>query len=373
MFFTIKRSFIVVTIFLLLLFPKSVFANSNQLGLSAQSAALIDVNSGRILYEKNGDQKMRIASLTKIMTAIVAIENGNLKEMVTTSDHAFGTEGSSIYLKKGEKLTLEDMLYGLMLRSGNDAAVAIAEHIGGSEEGFVFMMNQKAAELGMARSRFMNPHGLDHKEHYSTAKDMAILTAYALKNPVFKKIVSTKVKTAPLADESWDRKWVNKNKLLRMYEYADGVKTGYTKLAKRCLASSATKNGVQLAAITLNAPDDWNDSIRLLEYGFQEYVQTPIVQTNQVIKKIKLDDEEKNIVPVRDFIYPLKSGEEKQIKKVIELYQPDQKIVDSHLIGKIKIYFNQKFIGAVPLQIKEEEETLSKTMKSVWRRVWKGD
>ncbi len=286
--------------------PSTAFATSANVGISAQGAALIDVNSGRILFEKNGDQQMRIASLTKIMTAIVAIENGNLKDIVTTSDHAFGTEGSSIYLKNGEKLSLENMLYGLMLRSGNDAAVAIAEHIGGSEEGFVFLMNQKAAAIGMTHSHFMNPHGLDHKDHYSTTKDMALLTAYALKNPIFKKIVSTKVKIAPSADEPWDRKWLNKNKLLRMYDYADGVKTGYTKLSKRCLASSATKNDVQLAAITLNAPDDWNDSIQMLEYGFQEYKQTPLVQTNQIIDKIKIDGEEKNIVPSRDLVYPLK-------------------------------------------------------------------
>ncbi|TCS84097.1 D-alanyl-D-alanine carboxypeptidase family protein [Tepidibacillus fermentans] len=371
MFLATKKRIFILIIFLFWSISQSVFASSH-IEISAQGAALIDVNSGRILYEKNGDQRMRIASLTKIMTAIVAIENGNLKDMVTTSDHAFGTEGSSIYLKKGEQLTLEDMLYGLMLRSGNDAAVAIAEHIGGSEEGFVFMMNQKAAALGMTRSHFMNPHGLDHKEHYSTPKDMAILTAYALKNPIFKKIVSTKVKTAPLADEPWDRKWLNKNKLLQMYEYADGVKTGYTKLAKRCLASSATKNGVQLAAITLNAPDDWNDSIQLLEYGFQEYKQTPIVQTNQIIKKIKIDNKEKNIVPIREFKYPLKPGEEQQIKKVIELNQPDQLNLNNH-IGKIKIYFEKKFIGAIPLQVQKEKETLSETVKSVWRRVWKGD
>lgn len=172
------------------------FGNSSQvfamteiqpLHISAQGAALIDVKSGRILFEKNGDQKMRIASLTKIMTAIVAIENGNLEDMVTTSDNAYGTEGSSIYLKRGEQLTLEDMLYGLMLRSGNDAAVAIAEHIGGSVEGFAFLMNEKAKILGMNHTHFVNPHGLDDKEHYSTPKDMAILTAYALKNSTFKK------------------------------------------------------------------------------------------------------------------------------------------------------------------------------------------
>lgn len=195
----------------------------------AESAALIDVTSGRILFSKEGDKQMRIASLTKIMTAIVAIENGKLDDKVKVSAAAFGKEGSSIYLKLGEEMSLENMLYGLMLRSGNDAATAIAEHVGGSEEGFVLMMNQKAEEIGLRGTHFMNPHGLDADGHYSTASDMARLTAYALQNPVFKRIVATEQKSAPNPNESWDYSWHNKNKMLRLYEGADGVKTGYTK------------------------------------------------------------------------------------------------------------------------------------------------
>lgn len=340
--------------------------------ISAHGVVLMDVHSGRVLYEKNADQKMRIASLTKIMTAIVAIENGDLEEMISTSDFAYGTEGSSIYLKKGEKLSLEDMLYGLMLRSGNDAAVAIAEHIGGSVEGFTFLMNEKAAYLGMNGSHFMNPHGLDHKEHYSTPRDMAILTAYALKNPIFKKIVGTKVKSAPLEGESWDRKWLNKNKLLNMYPYADGVKTGYTKLAKRCLASSATKDGMQLAIITLNAPDDWNDHIQLFDYAFEHYHSVSLIEKDKPLGKVKVNKEkELNIVAVDDFIFPLQGGEEEYIGKKLKL--DDQKMIKSgQVIGKIEFFYKDQYIGSV--QVKAMDQTTFKqNVINVWKRLWRGE
>jgi len=326
-----------------------VFSKSNIFpDNSAEGAILIDVETGRILYEKKPDKQLGIASLTKIMTAIIALENGDLKEMVKTSSNAFGVEGSSIYLKNGEELTLEDMLYGLMLRSGNDAAVAIAEHIGGSIEGFAYLMNEKAIYLGMSNSHFMNPHGLDHPDHYSTPKDMAILTAYALKNPTFKEIVSTKVKTAPVQGENWNRKWYNKNKLLSLYQWADGVKTGYTKLAKRCLASSATKNNFQLAAITLNAPNDWNDHIRLFEFGFENYQHITIVEKGEIIAET---NEGLTIIAESSFSYPLKELEKNLINKEIYINE-DAK---TKYVGKIKIYLNEKYIGSVSLKIKENE------------------
>lgn len=169
----------------------------------AQAFALIDVTSGRILYSSHGDQELPIASLTKIMTAIVAIEHGKLDEMVTVGRNAFAKEGSSLYLQLGEEMSLRNMLYGLMLRSGNDAATAIAEHIGGSEEGFAHLMNEKARLIGLEHTHFQNPHGLDAKDHYSSANDLAKLTAYALHNPDFKEIVSTRSKKAPNPNDPW--------------------------------------------------------------------------------------------------------------------------------------------------------------------------
>lgn len=315
--------------------------------IHAKAAALIDVQSGRILYEMNGNERLPIASLTKIMTAIVAIEEGDLKSKVKVGKNAVGVEGSSIYLRYNEELTLEDLLYGLMLRSGNDAAVAIAEHIGGSVDGFVYLMNRKSEFLGLKNTHFMNPHGLDHPNHYSSAHDMAVLTAYALKNPIFKQIVSTKVKTAPLPGEPYDRKWINKNKMLRLYPGGDGVKTGYTKNANRCLASSATRDGRQLASIVLNDGDDWNDSMRLLDYGFQEYQMVEIIPENYPV-----EDEQGKIryKVLRSSSYPLKEGELKEITSRIEINEENirNKMLPS---GFLTLYLNGEIIDQIPLEV----------------------
>lgn len=229
---------LILCLLLLALVPlSSIRAENSSISTHARAAALIDVESGRLLYSSRGDEPMLIASLTKIMTALVAIESGDLTSKVKVGKNAFAKEGSSLYLKQGEEMTLEDMLYGLMLRSGNDAATAIAEHVGGSEQGFVYLMNAKAEALNLTHTHFANPHGLDAEGHYSSANDLAVLTAYAMHNPVFKEIVATKEKTADNPYEKWDYKWSNKNKMLRLYEGADGVKTGYTK--KRSAAWSA--------------------------------------------------------------------------------------------------------------------------------------
>jgi serine-type D-Ala-D-Ala carboxypeptidase (penicillin-binding protein 5/6) len=240
---------------------------------SAYAAILMDANSGRVLYEKEADKKLLIASITKIMTAILAIKKkkGKLTDLVTIGPNAVGVEGSSIYLKVGQKIPLRSLLYGLMLRSGNDAAVAIAEYIAGSVPKFADMMNQKAKELGMTHSHFMNPTGLDQPGHYSSARDMAKLTAYAMRDGDFRKIVSTKVITVPWPGEAGGRTFRNKNKLLTLYPYANGVKTGFTKKARRTLVSAARRDGVQLIAVTLNDPNDWNDAINMFKYGFKQH------------------------------------------------------------------------------------------------------
>ncbi|MFB4475817.1 D-alanyl-D-alanine carboxypeptidase family protein, partial [Oceanobacillus caeni] len=204
----------------------------------------------------------------KIMTAIIAIESGKMKEKVTVSREAIYTEGSSIYLEQGEKMTLEDLVYGLMLRSGNDAAVAIAEHVGGSLEGFVYLMNEKAKWLGMENTHFDNPHGLDSDNHYSSAYDMAILTKYAMNNEKYKEISGT----TSYKSDGRTYSWVNKNKLLtQYYEYCTGGKTGFTKKTGRTLVSTASKDGMDLIAVTLNAPDDWKDHMSLYEWGFENF------------------------------------------------------------------------------------------------------
>ena len=322
--------------------------------ISAQGAAVIDVDSGRILYDKNGQQKMRVASLTKIMTAIVAIEEADVNEEVTISNHAIGVEGSSIYLRQGEKLTLEQLLYGLMLRSGNDAGVAIAHHVGGSLEGFSHLMNEKAEHIGLSGTRFVNPHGLDDSnQHYSTAVDMAKLTAYALHNELFKKIVSTQVKKIPQHGEKWDRKLINKNKMLRLYQGADGVKTGYTKLAKRCLVSSATRDERQIAVVTLNAPNDWEDHSRLLDYAFEHFQVKQIVGENERVDQL----EESDLYTVNSYSYPLAPGEEDTIEKKVVMEKPLKEMIPGGVAGYLHIYLDQKVIAKIGLIYGDSKES----------------
>lgn len=329
-------------------------AQPAKIGTSAEAAAVIDVKSGRLIYTQQGDKRMRIASLTKVMTAIVAIEQGKLSDQVKVSKNAFGKEGSSIYLKLGEEMSLHHMLYGLMLRSGNDAATAIAEHIGGSEQGFVLLMNEKARELGMEHSNFMNPHGLDNDQHYSTANDMALLTAYALRNPVFQEIVKTEVKKVPNPSEAWDHVWSNKNKMLNLYEGADGVKTGYTKIAKRCLISSATRNGQQLAVVTLNDSNDWLDHRNLLDWGFKNYQLTILVNSGEAV--------ETGFVTGNSFAYALAEGEAARITKQVEWTDRNSAAFRLGDAGSLKFLLDGKVIGAVPVypvgspQLNRQEE-----------------
>lgn len=335
----------------------------------AKAAALIDVSSSRILYEQNGNERLPIASLTKIMTAIVAIEEGDLKSKVKVGKNAVGVEGSSIYLQYNEELSLEDLLYGLMLRSGNDAAMAIAEHIGGSMEGFVYLMNRKAELLGLKNTHFMNPHGLDHRDHYASAHDLALLTAYALQNPTFRTIVSTKVKTAPLPGEKWDRKWVNKNKMLRLYPGGDGVKTGYTKIAKRCLASSATRDGRQLAAIVLNDGDDWNDSMKLLDYGFQEYQLVEIIPENYTIEE-DWNGKSYLLKVLRSSTYPLKEGELKEISSKVEM---NESLFRQQLppFGYLHLYLQGEEIDRIPLtRVEPDRDSMAKRGSNDFLRTW---
>lgn len=240
--------------------------NNMLLSVSAKSAVLIDASDGKILYEKNADLQLPMASTTKIMTALIAIEHGVLEETVTVSAEAVGVEGSSIYLTAGERLTLMELLYAVLLSSANDAATAVAIHIGGSVEGFVTMMNQKAADLSLNNTHFCNPHGLNDKEHYTSAVDLARLTACALKNDIFAKIVATEKYEIPAG--SGKRLLVNHNRLLRSYEGAIGVKTGFTRSSGRCLVSAARRDGLTLIAVTLSAPNDWNEHTKMLDYGF---------------------------------------------------------------------------------------------------------
>lgn len=244
----------------------------------------MDVDSGRVLYEQNADAKMLIASTTKILTALVAIREGDLNDVVTVSREAAYTEGSSMYLKVGEKLTLETLLYGLLLCSGNDAAVAIAEHISGSQEDFAKLMNATAREIGMEHSSFANPNGLDHEDHYSTARDMARLACAAVENETLVRMASTRSVTIG------GRTMTNHNKLLNQIEGCIGLKTGYTMAAGRTLVSCVERNGQRLVAVTLQDGNDWADHAALYDYGFSTYPAKLGASLGQTIQRVQVEN-----------------------------------------------------------------------------------
>ena len=250
--------------------------------LSAHSAILTD-EDGNPLFEKNAYERMGPASTTKLLTALVVAELCDPCATVTIPREAVGIEGSSVYLCEGEVLTVEQLLYALLLASANDAAVALALYCAGSMERFCEQMNEKIAALGLADSHFVNPHGLFHDDHYTTAHDLAVIAAAALKLPLLRQIVSTYKTTIPLCGEQGTRVLVNHNKMLRLYDGAIGVKTGFTKKTGRTLVSAAERDGLLLIAVTLNAPDDWNDHTRLLDYGFSNYACVPLFEAGACI------------------------------------------------------------------------------------------
>ena len=261
-----KRMFAALFAVLFLSSVLSVRARAAAPTLSAASAILVDGGSGRVLFSQNADEERAIASITKLMTALVAVEStADLSQEVTVKREYTLTEGSSMYLKVGEKLTLEDLLYGLLLVSGNDAALAVAGFCAGDVETFVEWMNRKAEELGMEHSHFSNPNGLSSDDHYSTAADMAKLARVVMDNEILAKIVSTKSITIGT------RSLTNHNKLLWQYEGCVGMKTGYTDKAGRTLVSSAERDGQRLIAVTLCDPNDWRDHAALFDYGFEEW------------------------------------------------------------------------------------------------------
>ncbi len=284
---------------------------------SAKSAVLIEKHTGEIIYEKNAHQRLPMASTTKIMTAICAIESGMLNKKIEIDDRAVGIEGSSIYLEKGEVMTLKELCYGLMLNSGNDAAAAIAYAVAGSIEEFAELMNKKAESLGLKNTHFDNPSGLDSDTHYTTAYELGLITAYALKNEIFADIVSTDRISIPNTNKKYDRMLKNHNKLLRMYEGCDGVKTGFTKRCGRCLVSSATKSGMTLVAVTLNDPDDWNSHMAMLNYGFEHAKLKKVLTKGAYIAGISVSNSEYLSTPLvadRDVYYLSKDGSTADIK-----------------------------------------------------------
>ncbi|MGM9590427.1 MAG: D-alanyl-D-alanine carboxypeptidase family protein [Faecousia sp.] len=333
--------------------------------LSAQKAYVLDAVSGRVLLEKNADQQSLIASTTKIMTALLVCEQCNVLDRMRIPKEAVGIEGSSMYLQEGEILTIQELLYGLMLRSGNDAAVALAIYCGGTVEGFAELMNDKARNLGLKNTHFVNPNGLDAPDHYSSARDLAVLAAYAMENPVFYKTVSAKnIKIG-------DRYLTNHNKLLWRVEGADGVKTGYTKAAGRILVSSATRDNRRIIAVTIDDGDDWNDHTRLLNEGFSRYQVRNIVSEGDLLGTAEVLGGEGETVEIRaaeDFSFAL--APEEQPYTLVPgpgfVYAP---VAEGGDAGHAYVLIAKNAVGKVPLVYGTTIEQEPEEEKSFWERL----
>jgi len=347
----------IVAIFCLFSFSTSTaLADTDKMQLPpeivGQAGLVMDVLTGKVLYEKNAHSPFEPASTTKIMTAILALEKGNLSDIVVTSEEPPRVDGSRIYLEEGEKLTLEQMLYGMMLNSGNDAAVAIAEHIGGDIESFVKMMNAKAREIGAYHTTFVNPSGLPDEGHLTTAYDLALISRYALLNlPEFRKIVSTKTLEIPWQAEEWDRQLINLNKLLWNYEGADGVKTGYTSTAGRTLVASATRDGWQLISVVLKSDANiWSDSMALLDYGFENFEIKNLVGKNSDVAEedVKYGDPVKLVT--KDGLTSVVKKNDLPISKKLVINQDIKAPVSKgEVLGQLIFYQGEEQLGSVNL------------------------
>ena len=343
---------------------KPVAPNDILPNLTATSAIVIEAKTGRILYQREADKKMFPASTTKMMTLIMALEYGKLDEIVTVSNNAAGTEGSSLYLEAGEKMPLGELLYGMMMLSGNDSAVAIGEHVDGNAGTFATHMTNRAKELGAENTNFVNPNGLPDDNHYTTAHDLAILTAHGYTLDKFEDIVSSKEKTFQWVHDP-NHLLRNENQMLWLYEGGNGVKTGYTKAAGRCLVSSSKRNGVHLIAVVLDSIYLWNDSIMLLDYGFSQVESGTIVKADEIIKNVPVNSGNKKDIPVKtsgEIILPKFKATDAgtytinyELPNVLEA-----PIKKGDTVGKVHVLYNDREVAVSDIVAADEAAAVEK-------------
>ncbi len=321
------------------------------INISSERAILYHKDTGLVLYSKNEDKKSGMASTTKIMTAIIILESMRLDEQICITKESVGIEGSSLYLKEDEIFTVESLLYGLLLQSGNDVACALAIAHSGSIENFADKMNEKADDLKMVNTNFSNPHGLSDENHYSTARDMGLLSIYAMDNEIFRKIVSTKKYTVKPLNNDNIRYCVNHNKLLFNQEIITGIKTGYTKKDGRCLVTSATKDGIELICVTLNGQNHWNDHQTMINYGFDSFEKRILANKGEYASEISVVGGKENKILASNIsnieLYLPKDSD--VIMKIVSppfVYAPVKKGDD---LGEIRIYVENRVIYSFPL------------------------
>ena len=309
---------------------------------------LMERDTGQVIKGENENARMPIASTTKIMTAVIALEMAEPDDFFTVSKNAQDQEGSSIYLREGDRITVQNLLYGLLLNSGNDAAVAIAEGVSGSVEAFTELMNGKAAELGCKNTHFKNPSGLNEEEHYSTAYDLARITAYALEFPLISKIMSTKYYNIEQNGSITYLK--NHNKLLWQYEYCTGGKTGFTKLSGRCLVATAEKDGIRLIAVTLNCPDDWREHKELFDYGFSTVKKVTVIEKGSVLAKRKLNGTPVGLVASENVELPGANGKKLRITAILHIKDIKTDINVGDFVGYADICCNGKTVKRLSVE-----------------------
>ncbi len=314
----------------------------------------MDTDNHRILYAENAHYTQSVASISKIMTAIVTIENINIKKTITVGDEILKAYGSGIYVKQGEKITIKDLLYGLMLRSGNDAALVLAKNVSGNTEKFVQKMNEKAKELGMDDTTFKNPSGLDEKDggNISSAYDMALLMSYAMQNQDFKTITRTKVHTVKTNKNVY--KWTNKNKLLNTYKYTTGGKTGYTKKAKRTLVSTASKNNLNLTIVTINDGSDWKDHTSLYEEAFKKYTSYTFLDKGNISILGETYYKNNTLYTKKDFKYPLLQSETEAVHLKYTL-EKERNYKNGDKVGTVNLYIGDKKVNSQSIYINKEK------------------
>lgn len=354
-----KTISLILSLFLLFL-DFNLVASATEFSVSAKSAVLINADTLEILYSKAEHEKRGIASTTKILTSLIALEYGEPQKKVTATKEAVTVEGTSIGLKPGDKITLMSLVYGMLLESGNDAANVTAFAISGNITTFAKVMNKYAKKIGMTNSNFANPSGLTHKNHYSTAFDMALLTSVAIKNPIFRKITSTQSAVIDFGTPEISRKLSNHNRLLKEYDGVFGVKTGYTKASGRCLVTACEKNGVTLIAVTLNAYDDWNDHKKLYDYGFSLYNESVDIPELENVKIPVVCSNKKNISVNYGYTFELSTNKELKSEVYIKnfLYPPVKK---GDVVGEIVFKDTENnVVKVVPLVSVENANALYK-------------
>lgn len=352
-----------VLMFVLLITTNVVFAAANYPNVTAKSAIVMDATTGKVLYSKDAEERRYPASTTKMMSLIVALEHGNLDDVITTSANASSTEGSSLWLTQGEQMKMIDLLYGIMLISGNDATVAVAEHIAGSVEKFAKLMTEKAHAIGAKDTNFTNSSGLPDVNHFTTAHDLARIAAYGYKNPLFTQIVSTEHKLLPPTVKGDNRDLYNENKMLWFYEGGNGVKTGYTDAAGRCLVSGAKRNNIQLIAVVLDSETMWDDSKTLLDFAFSQLKAQTVFDKGDILKTMRVANGKSEFVKLvadSSIVLPVSEKDKDELSTVIDAPSfMEAPITKGQKLGMARVYYNNTEVAVVNLVAEESVERKS--------------